>query len=179
MVNSERASDSLLSWRQVWYVFIDWRMYLYATISVGDLGAIKCLMTSLPTMMKELGYSIEVAYLMTILPYFISCLAILFGGYSLSRHNEHGFHHIFFLSIGIIGTILMINLEGRDKIVMYISICIACCGTFAALSILWSWLANNVGGNTKRTVAVGMMSGIGQIGAIIQPQVMKELSSNQ
>ncbi len=179
MANSERASDSLLSWRQVWYVFIDWRMYLYATISIGDLGAIKCLMTSLPSMMKDLGYSIEEAHLMTIPPYVISCLAILLGGYSSSRRNEHGFHHVFFLCIGLLGLILMINLEGRGKLAMYVSICIACCGTFSALSILWSWLTNNVGGNTKRTVAVGMMSGIGQIGAIIQPQVMKELSFDE
>ncbi|CAF3389235.1 unnamed protein product [Rotaria socialis] len=171
VANSERASDSLLSWRQVWYVFVDWRMYLYATIIIGDLGGIKCLMTSLPSIMKGLHYSIEEAHLMTIIPYVISCFTILLGGYSSSRRNEHAYHHVFFLCLGLLGFILMITLEERGKLVMYVSVCIACCGTFSALSILWSWLTNNVGGNTKRTVAVGMMSGIGQIGAIIQPQV--------
>lgn len=179
MANNDQAADSLLSWRQVWYVFVDWRMYLYATISIGDLGGIKCLMTSLPSTLKDMDYSVEEAHLMTIPPYVISCLAILVGGYSSSRRDEHGFHHAFFLCIGLLGLILMINVGDRSKVVMYVSICLACSGTFSALAILWSWLTNNVGGNTKRTVAVGMMSGIGQIGAIVQPHVMKDLSSGE
>jgi hypothetical protein len=154
-------------------------MYFYATISIGDLGGIKYLMTSLPCLLTDLGYSIEEAQLMTVIPYSISCLTILLVGYSSSRLSEHGFHHALFLCIGLLGLIFMIILEDRGVLVMFISICIACCGTFSALSILWSWFANNVGGNTKRTVAVGMMSGIGQIGAIIQPQVINRLLSDK
>jgi hypothetical protein len=128
-------------------------------------------MTSLPSFLKDLDYSNEEAYLLTIPPYVLSCLAIMLVGYSSTRLNEHGFHHVFCLCIGLTGLILMITLENKGKPVMYTSVCIACCGTFLALSILWSWFTNNVGGNTKRTISVGMMSGIGQIGAIIQPQV--------
>ncbi len=171
MTNSEGASESLLSWRQVWQVFVDWRMYLYATISIGDLGTMKWLMLSLPSILKDLDYSNEEAYLLTIPPYAITCLTIMLGSYSSSRLNEHGFHHVFCLCVGLIGLILMITLENQGKAAVYTSVCIACCGTFSAPSILWSWFTNNVGGNTKRTVAVGMIFGIGQIGAIIQPQV--------
>lgn len=154
-------------------------MYLYAAISIGDLGGIKCLMTSLPCFLNDMGYSIEQAQLMTVIPYAISCLTILLSGYSSSRHNEHGLHHAFCLGISLLGLILMITLEDRGKLIVCISISTAFCGTFSALSILWSWVANNVGGNTKRTVAVGMLSGIGQIGAIIQPQVINNLLSDE
>lgn len=178
MATSEQVSESLISWRQVQRIFIDSRIYLYAAISIGDLGGIKYLMGSLPPMMQELGYSTDVAHLMTIFPYIVSCLVIVLSGYTSSRFNEHTLHHGLLTFIAIFGCILMISLESQGKTGAYISVCIACSGAFSALSIFWSWVANNVGGNTKRTVAVGIMSGIGQIGAIVQPQVIKILSYN-
>jgi predicted MFS family arabinose efflux permease len=177
VANSEGTSDSLLSWRQVRHVFVDWRIYMYAGICIGTMGTKKCLMTYLPSIVASLDYSEEEVDLMTMIPYGFSCLSILLGSYSASRRNEHGLHLAFFLCFALLGFALMINLADRVKIATYIGLCIACCGTFSAVPILLSWLTNNVGGNTKRTIAVGMMLGIGQIGGVVEPQVKTDFSS--
>ncbi|CAF1000613.1 unnamed protein product [Rotaria sordida] len=70
LANSEPASSTRLSWRQVRYAFIDWRIYLYVMIAVGDLGVMKCLTTYLPELVKSMSDSKEV-HLMTIPLYFV------------------------------------------------------------------------------------------------------------
>lgn len=177
-VTSEQISKSLISWRQIQRVFLDCRMYLYAIVMIGDLGAIMPLMTSLPLMMQDLGYSTAVAHLMTIVPYIVSCLVIILGGFLASRLKEYSIHHGLLAFISLCGCVLMIGLENQGKIAVYISICIACCGAFSSFSIFWCWFLSNVGGNTKRTVAVGVISGIGQVGGIIHSQVSEKCSYN-
>jgi cyanate permease len=153
------------------YVFIDWRIYLYVMIAVGDLGVFKCLTTYLPELVKCMSGSKEEAHLMTIPVYFVTCISCLLAGYSSSRRNEHSFHLIFCLSVALLGFILMVTLFGDGNVATYVSTCIACCGTFSAFPLLLSWLTNNVGGHTKRAMAVGFLVGIGQIGGVLAPQV--------
>jgi cyanate permease len=171
LANSEPASSARLSWRQVRYAFIDWRIYLYVMIAIGDLAVFKCLTTYMPELVKGMtGYK-EETHLMTIPLYFVACICCLLAGYSASRRNEHSFHLAFCLSVALVGFILMITLFDRGNVAIYVSTCIACCGTFSAFPLLLSWLTNNVGGHTKRAMAVGFLISIGQIGGILAPQV--------
>jgi hypothetical protein len=75
------------------------------------------------------------------------------------------------LFVGLLGFILMITLIDRGKAAVYVSSCIACCGIFSALPLLLSWLTNNVSGHTKRSITIGFVMSIGQIGGIIFPLV--------
>jgi hypothetical protein len=54
---------------------------------------------------------------------------------------------------------------------LYVSTSIVCCGVFSAFPLLLSWLTNNVGGQTKRSIAIGFLMGISQIGGVILPFV--------
>ncbi len=65
----------------------------------------------------------------------------------------------------------MVTLFNQGNVTIYVSTCIACCGTFSAFPLLFSWLTNNVGGHTKRAMAIGFIKSIGHIGGILAPQV--------
>lgn len=160
-----------LSWRQAYYVFIDWRIYLYALTAVFNLSVIKYINTYLPLLVEDMGSSEEKVHLMTVPPYvfvFVCCLLI---SYSSSRRHGHGFHIIFCQSVALLGFVLMLTLVDRSKAAVYVSNCIACCGTFSAYPLILSWLTNNVSGHTKRSIAVGFVIGIDQIGGVIMPFV--------
>jgi cyanate permease len=171
LANSEPASSARLSWRQVRYVFIDWRIYLYVIIAIGDLAVFKCLTMYLPELVQDMGHSKEEEHLMTIPFYFVACISCLLAGYSSSRRNQHAFHIAFCLSIALLGFILMITLFNKGNIVIYISTSIAFSGTISTFPLLLAWLTNNVGGHTKRAMAIGFLIGIGQIGGVLAPQV--------
>ncbi|CAF1068887.1 unnamed protein product [Rotaria sordida] len=170
LANSEPTSSTRLSWRQVRYVFIDWRIYLYVMIAVGDLAVHKCLTTYLPELAKPMSDFKEV-HLMTIPLDFVACICCLLAGYSSSCRNEHSFHLAFCLSIALLGFILMITLYDQGNVALYVSTCIAYCGAFSAFPLLLSWLTNNVGGHTKRALAVGFLVGMAQMGGALAPLV--------
>jgi MFS family permease len=163
--------NAQLSWRQVLYVFIDWRIYLYALIGIGNLGVAKYLTTYFPSLVEDMHHSEANVHIMTALPYASALVCCLLVSYSASRRNEHGFHLMFSLSVALLGFIIMLTLINRGKVVLYVSLCITCSAIFSALPLLLSWLTNNVGGHTKRSIAIGFVMGIGQIGGIISPFV--------
>jgi hypothetical protein len=171
MANGESESDTRLSWRQVRYMLIDWRIYLYMVIGVGNLGAMKCLTLFLPSLVSGISNSIALTHLLTAPPYVLACICCFLGGFSSSRRNEHGFHIVFFLFIALVGFILMLSLADRGTAAVYISSCIACCGVYGAFPLLLAWLTKNVGGQTKRAMAVCCFMAIGQLGGAIEFQV--------
>ncbi len=165
------TSSIRLSWRQVRYVFVDWRIYLYSLIAFGNLAVILCLTTFLPTLMESAGYSKTEAHLMTAPPYVVACVCCLLASYSSSRRNEHGYHVAFCLLAGLFGFILMLTLFDKGKVAIHLSITITFCGILSAYPLLLSWLTNNVGGLTKRAIAISFVNGIAQIGGIFMPLV--------
>jgi cyanate permease len=171
VANSESTSSTRFSWRQVRYVFIDWRIYLYVVIVVGDLVVIKYLTTYFPSLVEDMGHSKTESHVMTAPPYLIACLCCLLVAYSASRRNEHILHLAFCLSVALLGFILMLTLADRRKPALYISTCVASAGIFSTVPLILSWLINNVGGRTKRAMAIGFVLRVGQIGGADVPQV--------
>jgi hypothetical protein len=171
MANGELESGARLSWRQIRNMLIDWRIYLYIIIGVGNLGTVKCLTLFLPSLIGEINGSKPLTHLLTAPPYVLACICCLLGGYSSSRRNEHGFHIAFFLCISLLGFILMLSLADQGKVAVYISSCIACCGIYTAFPILLAWLTKNIGGHTKRAMAVCSFMAISQLGGVVASQV--------
>lgn len=165
------TSCGQLSWRQVRYVFVDWRMYLYGLIAIGNLGAILALTTFFPTLIESMIYSKTEAHLMTTPAYAVACICCLLTSYSSSRRNEHGYHIAFCLSVGLFGFILMLTLFDLGKVAIYVSTTITLCGILSAFPLLLSWVTNNVGGQTKRAMAIHFVVGMAQIGGVVIPLV--------
>ena len=164
-----------LSWRQVLYVFMDVRIYLYALIVIGNLSVIKYMNTYLPVLVRDIDYANASAHLMVIPPYAIAFVCCLLASYSSSRRQEYGFHIIFCFFISLVGFILITVLIDCSKVAAYVGVCVACCGAFSAYPLILSWLTNNISGHTKRSISVGSVMGIGQLGGIIMPFVRQSL----
>jgi cyanate permease len=178
MANSDSESNTRLSWRQVYYAFIDWRVYLYTAINIGDLALVKCLLTYLPILVGNMGYSKTEEQLMSTLPYIVACACALLGSYFSSRNNDHGYHLTFFLAVSLLGYVLLATCLQSGIAIMYVGPCLILSGIWTAFPILMSWLTKNVGGHTKRAMAVGLAMGAGQIGGIVAPLVSRQLRKN-
>ncbi|CAF4335360.1 unnamed protein product [Rotaria magnacalcarata] len=90
-------------------------------------------------------------------PYTIACVSSLLGCYIAERCNEHSSTLAFLPSSGILDFTLMMISEEWGKTVLYAS------------------LKNNVGGHTKRTIVVGFVSAMGQLGGIMLPHLYREV----
>jgi cyanate permease len=160
--------EHIFSWQQVRSVFFDWKVYLYMFIYVGNSIAAHCLIIYLPTLIsKGMGFSNANAQLMSAPPHVISCVTTLLISFSAGHFNERGYHLTFALLIGIIGYILLITLTKYGATVLYIATCITCVGTYSTIPLIMSWFTNNIGGHTKRAVAIGFIIGFGNISGIV------------
>lgn len=172
------SSDVHLSWRQVYYAFIDWRIYLYTAITIGDLAIVKCLTTYLPNLIESDGYSKTETEFMSGLPHLVAFVFAILVSFFSTRKNEHGYHLTFALTICMFGFVLLATVPTETKAILYVGTCMVSSGCRTAFPILMSWLTKNIGGHTKRAMAVGFAMGIGQIGGVVAPLV-SQLSQNR
>jgi nitrate/nitrite transporter NarK len=164
--------EHIFSWQQVRSVFIDWKVYLYMFIYVGNSIAAHCPIIYLPTLINiSMKFTNANAQLMSAPPHIISCITTLLISFSAGRFNERGYHMSLTLLIGIIGYILLITLTQYSATVLYIATCITCVGTYSTIPLIMSWFTNNIGGHTKRAVATGFIIGFGNISGIVVGQV--------
>lgn len=173
MADSEPKSNNRLSWRQVYYVFIDWRIYLYLLIGLGSIGILRCLPVIGPPLLNSFTFSQPFVELAIILLYLVAIMSCLLGSCSAYFHDEHGFHISGFLSIAILGYILLAAMVDKNRIAGYVGFCLVVCGICGASPILLSWSTNNVRGHTKRAVAIGCFIAVYQLPGIFIPRVRK------
>lgn len=171
IADNNPSSDVRLSWRQIYYAFIDWRIYVYTAITIGDLAIVKCLTTYLPSLVEGDGSSIEETEFMSALPHIVAFVFAILISFFSTRKNEHGYNLTFTLIICVFGFVLLAIFPTEKKVILYVGTCMVSSGCRAAFPILMSWLTKNVGGHTKRAMAVGFTMGIGQIGGIVAPLV--------
>jgi predicted MFS family arabinose efflux permease len=164
--------EHIFSWQQVRSVFVDWKVYLYMFIYVGNAMTVHCQFIYLPTLIsKSMKFTNANAQLMSAPPHVISCLTTLIVSFSAGHFNERGYHLSVTLLISVVGYILLITLTKYSSTVLYIATCITCVGTCSAIPLIVSWLTNNIGGHTKRAVTTGFVLGFGNISGIVASHV--------
>ncbi|CAF4925698.1 unnamed protein product, partial [Rotaria socialis] len=115
VADGEPEAYNWLSWRQVRYVFTDWRVYLYTVISIGNLGVIRCWTVYFPSFVQMITSSPENEHWLSVPSYVVATLCVFIVGFSASRNNEHGYHLTAALAIGAIGFLLMAVVEEKSK----------------------------------------------------------------
>ncbi|CEJ87846.1 Putative Major facilitator superfamily transporter [[Torrubiella] hemipterigena] len=80
----------------IWDAFKDWKIWVHMFITIGIYTPLYSVSIFLPTIVKGLGYSNEIAQLMTIPPYVVACLFTVAGGYFADKHGKRGIYMIGF-----------------------------------------------------------------------------------
>ncbi|CAF2768704.1 unnamed protein product [Rotaria sp. Silwood2] len=166
--------EPIFSWQQVRRAFIDWKVYIYMFIYMGNATIVHSLIIFLPTLISE-GSDLSNAHaqLMSAPPNLMSSPITLIAAFSAARFQERGYHITGILSIGIVGCILLITLAKYGLTVLYIVTCLTCIGTFSTIPLIMSWFTNNIGGYTKRAVATGLIVGSGNMSGIVSGHIYR------
>ncbi|CAF3827115.1 unnamed protein product [Rotaria sp. Silwood1] len=138
------------------------------------MGTTKYWLTYFPSLIKKLGYTNTQGPLMSIPPYVSACVFAVAGSFSVTRFNEHGYHVAFFIIIAGVSFALMAIFDRVSSVAVYISGCCACTGKYSAYALLIAWLAKNLSGRIRRSLAVAFVVGLGQIGGAILPFIMHD-----
>ncbi|KAG0376598.1 hypothetical protein BGX24_007504 [Mortierella sp. AD032] len=92
---------------------------------------------------------------------------------SSDRFRERGLHCFVPSVVGCIGFILLIVTKDSSVSARYISLTVTCCGVFSSAPAMFAWFSGNIGGHSKRAVAIGIIASLGCIGGAIGSQVYR------
>lgn len=121
---------------------------------------------TLPTMVKNLGYSAVKAQAMTTPPYIFATCVTVFVGWMSDRFQRRYLSIIFSYTLGLVGIIILwITVHYSDLSgVSYFAIFLAAAGYSAQAPIVGAWTSVNVVNPSKRAAAIGLLMLFGSVG---------------
>ncbi|OAA67477.1 Major facilitator superfamily transporter [Cordyceps fumosorosea ARSEF 2679] len=143
----------------------DWKIWVHMFITIGIYIPLYSISVFLPTIVKGLGYTNEVAQLMSVPPYVVACLFTVGGGFLADRHGQRGIYMVGFCAVGILGFALLAGVQSHG--VKYFACFLVTVGVYPNVSQGVAWNGNNIGGSLKRAVGIAMHVGFGNLGGAI------------
>jgi cyanate permease len=159
---------------QIRSTFLDWKVWLYMVINFGSLTPVFCLSSFLPSIIEQMGYENAQAQLLSVPPYVMSCVTTILIAWNAGPLNERSNHLLLCLVLAMSGFLHLILAERH----LYFGACLASIGVFSAYALVPSWVTNNISGQKKRAVAVGLVTAAGSLGGILSGQIYRESKSS-
>jgi ACS family tartrate transporter-like MFS transporter len=122
-----------------------------------------------PQMVKALGYSnLETGFIVA-LPYLLAVGAMVALGASSDRSAERAGHVAFGAFAGVLGMLGAVWFASHALIIL--SLCIACCGIYAALAVFWTLPASILRG-TAAAGGLALLNSFSNLGGFFGPYLM-------
>ena len=122
-----------------------------------------------PQMIKAMGYSnIQTGFIVA-LPYLLAMGAMVGLGYSSDRSGERAGHVAFGAFAGAIGMAGAVLLTNHNAV--FASLCLACCGIYAALAVFWT-LPSSLLRGTAAAAGLALLNSFSNLGGFFGPYLM-------
>jgi ACS family tartrate transporter-like MFS transporter len=122
-----------------------------------------------PQMIKGMGYTnIETGFIVA-LPYLLAMGAMVALGWSSDRSGERAGHVAFGAFAGAAGMLGAVLLTNHTAI--FASLCVACCGIYAALAVFWT-LPSSLLRGTAAAAGLALLNSFSNLGGFFGPFLM-------
>ncbi|KAF9993209.1 hypothetical protein BGZ65_011314, partial [Modicella reniformis] len=169
------ATETQFSWPQFWGALKDWKVHAYMSIGLVHSVAFASLGLFVPSITLGFGFDRVTTQIMTAPVYIIACVCTITFAVSSDRFQERGYHAASTTTMGALGYALLIFTRENSVVVRYISLVICTCGVYSTVPLMLSWPSSNLGGHTKKGVAIAAIVSVAQIGGVIGGQVYREV----
>nr|AOR51676.1 MFS general substrate transporter [Phaffia rhodozyma] len=155
-----------IDWVAIKYALTDWKTYVisitYSCMNFG-LGSVSGF---LPTIIKTMGYTNSEAQLYTVPPYAVALVFTLTVCYFSDRQKRRGLYVSLVFALASVGWLILLIVHKNQK-VRYFATFLVVIGSYGAIPLIMSWVANNVRySESARAVSLGMLNTVGQCLAI-------------
>ncbi|KAL6243873.1 hypothetical protein RBB50_009307 [Rhinocladiella similis] len=143
----------------------DWKIWLHVLITICTFTPVYSIALFLPTIVSTLGYANETAQLMSVPPYVVACFFCISTGVLADKLRTRGVFMLGASALGIWGMIMTV--ASTNYHVKYAGCVLAAAGCYSTVPQGVAWNSGNVGGAVKRSVAIALHVGCGNIGGVI------------
>ncbi|KAI3320549.1 MFS general substrate transporter [Xylariaceae sp. AK1471] len=152
-------------------IFSDWTIYAFALIYLGLVSTGYAGAFFIPTILNEMGYVATEAQVRTIPIYAVATVLCLGTAYMTDRLKHRYSFAMCGLTIAGVGYSLLLAQQHISVGVKYFALFLVVNGGYMAQPIINAWLANNMSGHYKRSIAAAIQIGLGNIGGIIASNI--------
>ncbi|KAE9368163.1 high-affinity nicotinic acid transporter [Stipitochalara longipes BDJ] len=164
------AETEHFEWKYVAKALTDWQLYLSIFMYWGISCPLYGISLFLPTIIKQLGYTANIAQLLTIPIYCTAAVLAIILCWQSDKAAKRGasrWPFVFFPMCAIlVGFIMALagSAHGGVPGVVYAGVFIATCGIYPAFPNNIAWISNNLAGSYKRAAGMAFQIGIGNFG---------------
>ena len=173
--DNDASREEKFTWNGVRLALKDPKIYLYGICFHTICMPGYTLSLFLPIIINDLGYSATQAQLLSIPPHAIAFITTMAFAVHAEKTKRRAPYIILGSAVGIIGYIILIASHWPG--VSYAGTIVVASGVYFAATIVLSWPANNVSGQTKRATGSAVQISIGNIGSMIGTQLYRPRSS--
>ncbi|EJF61842.1 MFS general substrate transporter [Dichomitus squalens LYAD-421 SS1] len=154
-------------------------MFMYASFNVGATSIVYFL----PTLINELGFSPLASQGLTVAPYVVGWLMVVFQAWHSDKTRDRGYHIMLSTAVSCIGYIVLAVLatrgSGSNMIGgRYFALFLVVGGNYSLFPLVMSWAANVFSPTSKRGVGTAFIVSISNCVSIASPQVYFDANDN-
>ncbi|KFY15912.1 hypothetical protein V492_01690 [Pseudogymnoascus sp. VKM F-4246] len=164
------AETDEFDWKFFRQAMCDWQLWVCLFMYWGIVCPLYGISFFLPTIINQLGYTAQVAQLLTIPIYITAAILTIIVAYYSDKAAKAGKDrspYIFIPMVVILaGFVIAIAASAAGNVpgVVYAGVFICTCGIYPAFPGNITWISNNLAGSTKRAVGMAFQIGVGNLG---------------
>ncbi|KAL4795358.1 major facilitator superfamily domain-containing protein [Aspergillus venezuelensis] len=124
-----------------------------------------------PTIIAAMGYTAELAQLLSVGPNVAACILSIIIGYISDHYKTRGYLILLTAPLGIAGIAMLLFLPDSAPSAKYGALYLAAPGIYSFVPLWLTWAVNNAATPTVKAVASGMVFSVGSLGGILAPWV--------
>ncbi|PPQ95882.1 hypothetical protein CVT26_015574 [Gymnopilus dilepis] len=163
------------SWREVGMAFRLPQVWMLAIAFFFDGTILYGLAYFTPSIVQGLGFTASRAQLMSVPPFAVAFVVMIFGAYISDRYRCRGFVSIFSSFLCIIGFGMFLGSAKHH--IQYASLFFSITGTYLAAPTLSTWSANNATPHIRRATAIAIGFIMTNSGGILATWLLGSLSA--
>ncbi|KAG5361537.1 putative tartrate transporter [Yarrowia sp. C11] len=168
------------SWKEVFKAIKDPQMYAQCLLYAAVLVPLYGISLFLPTIVKNLGYTSEVAQLMTIPIYALGAIASITQAWISDKYGFRSPFLVFNFCCMFIGYMMAMNVSAvKTPAATYAGCYLVALGLYPGIPAVISWLSNNTAGTYKRAVSMGLQIGFGNLCGAIASNIYRTQDAPQ
>ncbi|RWA07634.1 hypothetical protein EKO27_g7470 [Xylaria grammica] len=142
-------------------ILLDWKIYTGTFAYLGIVNTGYSGSFFIPTILREMGYQATDAQVRSIPIYVVATVICLGIAYATDRLKHRYTFLMCGLAVSAVGYSLLLGQQHLSVGVKYFALFLVVGGGFSVQPITIAWLANNVSGHYKRSVAAAAQIGLG------------------
>jgi len=161
--------------RHIIMAVTDWQVWLNVLLIWSVVGPVYGISFFLPSIIHGFGYSTPVSSLLTVPPYAVAAIVLLFFAHFSDKLRLRWPFIFAGLLTSAVG--FSINISNVSTGTKYFGTFLCVIGSYSSSPGVVAWLGGNVAGQYKRAVAVSLHLGIGNLAGIIAANIYRTKDS--